>query len=38
MTWKGGDTRDIASVLAERTNEVRRARGLDGEIEVKERP
>ena len=38
MRWRGGETRDIASVLAERTNEVRRARGLAGEVVVTQRP
>jgi len=37
MRWTGGETRDIASVLADRTNEVLRARGLDGVVTVSTR-
>jgi hypothetical protein len=34
ISWRGGKTRDIAAVLAERVNEVRRSRGLEGNVAV----
>jgi len=37
MSWKGGKTRDIASLLAERANAEIRARGLAREITVTSR-